>query len=183
MRQQMRSQSLHWKRLVNTPRICARCRRQQKTKLHLFRQEQIGEYFRSAAIFEAFAHEMDGMLETLKKRSPESYAEAIAMPRPDLIRFSIGALCKDPTFDIDKFVAKIVGSDPSMTFGADAKAGDYHRERQQSIHADYDESGKLISDPFALSTVQAARSVEMARWAAELQKFWLSSWERLRREE
>ena len=155
----------------------------RKAKLHIFRQEVMGEYFKSAAVFEAFARDIDNMLEFLKHRSPEGYAQAMAMARPDLIRFAIAALSTDPTFDMDKFVRKIVGVDPSITFGDEAKAGNYHRERQQSLHADYDDSGTLISNPFAISDKEATRSVEMARWAAELQRFWLSSWERHRHEE
>jgi AbiV family abortive infection protein len=155
----------------------------KKARLHLFRQEVIGEFFKSAARFEAFALEMDSMLESLKKRSPESYAQAIAMPRGDLIRFTIASVSEDPAFDMEEFVRKTVGIDPSMTFGDEAKTGDYHRERQQSIHADYDEGGQLISDPFAISKEQATRSVEMAWWAANLQRFWKSSWERHRNEQ
>jgi hypothetical protein len=155
----------------------------KKAKMHIFRQEVMGEYFKSAAVFEVFAREIDSMLEFLKHRSPEGYAQAMAMPRPDLIRFAIGAVSTDRTFDMEKFVRKTVGVDPSITFGDEAKAGNYHRERQQSLHADYDDIGTLISDPFAISGEQATRSVEMARWAVELQKFWLSSWEKHRQQE
>ena len=92
----------------------------KKAKLHIFRQEAIRAYFKSAAIFEAFAREKDGMLEYLKEHAPESYAEAAAMPEPELIRFAIASAPRDPGFDMDKFVRKTVGKDPSMTFGEEA---------------------------------------------------------------
>src|SRR5690349_14739717 len=59
----------------------------KKAKLHVFRQEMMGEYFRSAAFFEAVCRELDPMLESLKHKSPESYADAMAMQRTDLLRF------------------------------------------------------------------------------------------------
>jgi|ERR1039458_4323746 chemotaxis methyl-accepting protein methylase len=155
----------------------------KKSKLHLFRQEVMGQYFKSAAIFEAFAREMEGMLRDLEKRSPESHAQATAMSRSELIAFAIDALSTDPAFDMDRFVLKVVGIDPSLKFRDEAKAGNYHRERQQSIHADYDDRGQLLSDPFQITEEQANRTVEMAWWAAELQKFWLSSWEKHRDEQ
>jgi hypothetical protein len=51
---------------------------------------------------------------------------------------------------------------------------------EQSVHADYDENGKVTSNPLDITEAQAIRSVEMARWGAELQKFWLNSWEKHR---
>jgi len=152
----------------------------KKAKLHVFRQETIGEYFRSAAFFEAVARELDPMLESLKEKSPESYAEAMAMPRRDLLRLTMDSILTDPEFDMDKFMRRVIGIDPSMTFGAEAKAGEYHRERQESVHADYDENGNVTSNPFDITEEKAIRSVEMARWGAQLQKFWLSSWEKHR---
>jgi hypothetical protein len=52
------------------------------------------------------------------------------------------------------------------------------RRRRAEILERQRSSQILTSDPFMISEEQAIRSVEMARWAAELQKFWLSSWER-----
>ncbi len=150
----------------------------KNAKLHIHRQEVLGDYFKSAAIFEAFARELDGMLEYFKAHSPDSYADAVAMPKRDLIRFAIASMSSAPNFDMDKFVHKVLGEDPSLKFGDDARAGDYHRERQQSIHADYDENGKLKANPFEISEEQARRSVEMAWFAERMQMFWAESWKR-----
>ena len=104
----------------------------------------------------------------------------MAMPRPELLRFAMASLSTDPRFDMDKFMPVGIGTDPSITFGAEAKAGEYHRKRQQSVHADYDEDGKLTASPFEITEEQAIRSVEMARWGADLQSYWLTSWEKHR---
>lgn len=85
-------------------------------------------------------------------------------------------MLSDQSFDMDKFVRKVLGGDPSVTFGAQAVSGEYHRERQGSIHADYDENGQLVADPFAISEQQARRSVEMAWFAAQIQTLWVSNW-------
>lgn len=145
----------------------------KKAKLHIYHQEVIGQYFESAAMFEAFAREADGLLEYLKTNHADGYAEASQLPRDELIRFTIASIASDPSFDLKKFVRKIVAEDPSLRFSERSGKGEYHRLRQRSIHADYDELGNLISDPSAITAEEARESVELARFAANLQRFWV----------
>ena len=62
--------SSRWKKRGKYTALMSETRAPKKAKLHVFRQETMGEYFRSAAFFEAVARELDPMLEYLKEKKP-----------------------------------------------------------------------------------------------------------------
>jgi len=102
----------------------------------------------------------------------------MATPRPEFIHCVADAIAGDPSFDIETFVRRVLRNDRKMRSGAVDKADSLAREGQQSVHVNYDENGQLSSDPLGIPEEQAAYWVELARWAAELQKFWSASWEK-----
>jgi AbiV family abortive infection protein len=146
---------------------------------HKRHQEAMGEYFTSVAFFEAVVREMDPMMEHLKTMSPDGYAQAMAMPRDELIRFTMTSLATDPDFDMQRFIRRVVGEDDSTGFAkAVAEDNKYHKERLQSNYVDYDSAGNLCSNPFEVTQEQAERTVDLARFAAKLQELWFDSWGR-----
>jgi hypothetical protein len=147
----------------------------KKTKLHLQRQEAIGRFFRSAAMFEACAREMPAFLEGLKLRSSDNFAAAESMTEKELITFAMDALQSDPTFDMDRFLRRVLGEDLSVKFHKLASAGDYHKQRQAALHVDFNENGELLSDPSSVTEEDAREFVELAWFAANLQELWKNS--------
>src|SRR5579862_8535243 len=77
-------------------------------------RQAMGQYFESAAVCEAFARQMDAMFDDLKQTKPHAYEEAISAPRSELIRCTVESIAGDPSFDIDKFIRRVVRNDSSL---------------------------------------------------------------------